>query len=248
MTFAATAPGAGMADMPIRGVGPLVSVIVPTYDEEAELAGTLDHLLALPGRLEVLVTDGRSRDRTLEIARDHPLEPRIVTGGRGRADQCNVAAAAARGEILLFLHADSRLPLTAYASLVAAHRRPDIAGGNFTLRFTGGDSFARLMDGVYALHRGQGVYYGDSSIWVRRETFEALGGYRTLPIMDDHDFVRRLERHGRTVRLPGPALTSPRRWRRQGVIRTLVSWSAIRLLFFCGVPADRLARLYQWIR
>jgi len=238
----------GMRPPEPEKAGPLVSVIVPTYDEEAQLPGTLDHLRALPGRFELLVADGGSGDRTLEIARDHPAAPRVVVDGENRAGQLNAAAAAARGELLLFLHADSRLPQTAYESLAAAHADREIVGGNFTLRFDGGDRFARLLTGVYALERRRGYYYGDSSVWVRRETFAALGGYRPLAIMDDYDFVRRIERHGPTARLPGPALTSPRRWRALGVTRTLLSWCAIRWLFLCGVSPDRLARLYRRMR
>jgi len=238
----------GMSPSEREEDGPLVSVIVPTYDEEAQLPGTLDHLRALPGRFELLVADGGSGDRTLEIARDHPAAPRVVVDGENRAGQLNAAAAAARGELLLFLHADSRLPRTAYESLAAALADREIVGGNFTLRFDGGDRFARLLTRVYAFQRRLGLYYGDSSVWVRRETFAALGGYRPLAIMDDHDFVRRLERHGPTARLPGPALTSPRRWRALGVTRTLLSWWAIRWLFLSGVSPDHLARLYRRMR
>ncbi len=228
--------------------GPLVSVIVPTFDEQAELPGVLDHLHGLPGRFEVLVADGGSCDDTVAIAAAHPVGARVLSEGDGRAGQLNAAAADARGELLLFLHADSRLPPRAWEALAAAYRDGSIAGGNFTLRFDGDDPLSRVLTRAYALQRRRGYYYGDSSVWVRREVFEALGGYRPLAIMDDYDFVRRLERHGPTARLPGPALTSPRRWRRIGVPRTLVSWWLIRGLFVAGVPADLLAGLYGRIR
>jgi len=221
---------------------------VPTFDEQAELSAVLDHLHGLRGHFEILIADGGSRDRTRAIAAEHPVGARVLTGGRGRAGQLNAAAAAALGELLLFLHADSRLPTRAYEALAAANRAPAIAGGNFTLRFDGDDRLSRVLTRAYALQRRRGYYYGDSSVWVRRAAFDALGGYRELPIMDDYDFVRRLERHGATVRLPGPALTSPRRWQRLGIARTLVSWWLIRGLFVAGVSADRLAGLYRRIR
>ena len=123
-----------------------------------------------------------------------------------------------------------------------------MAGGNFALRFEGEDCFARLLTTAYSLQRRLGFYYGDSSIWVRQEVFEQLGGYRELPIMDDYDFVRRLEGGHRTRCLPGPARTSPRRWRALGVPRTLVSWWVIRLLYVAGVPPVRLAGLYRRVR
>ena len=205
--------------------GPLVSVVVPVLDEGLELPRVLAHLESLEGDWEVLVAEGV-----------------------GRAARMNEAARTARGELVLFLHADSRLPAGAYASLARAAADPGVVGGNFALRFDGGDRFAAALTAVYALQRRFGFYYGDSSVWVRRSVFEQLGGYRALPIMDDYDFVRRLEAVGRTECLPGPARTSDRRWRTMGVPRTLFSWWAIRWLYLAGVPAERLARLYRRIR
>jgi rSAM/selenodomain-associated transferase 2 len=228
--------------------GPLVSVVVPTLDEERELPLLLDHLAALHGRWELLVADGGSRDATLEIARVHRARPRVIEQRGGRAAQLNAAARAAGGDLLLFLHADSRLPRDAYASLAEAWRAaPQVAGGNFALDF-GRGTFARVLGAVYRLQRRHGFYYGDSSIWVRREAFAALGGYRDLAIMDDYDFVRRLERSAATRCLPGPATTSPRRWRSMGIARTVLAWFVIRWLFVAGVAPQRLARLYAVVR
>ena len=98
------------------------------------------------------------------------------------------------------------------------------------------------------MQRRLGIYYGDSAVWVRRGTFEALGGYRDLAIMDDYDFVRRLERRGRTVCLPGPAVTSARRWQRIGLGRTIASWVVIRWLYLAGVSPQRLSALYRTVR
>lgn len=237
------APGTGLSD---ASSGPLVSVIVPTFNEERELPATLDRLVALEGRWEVLLADGGSSDGTREIARRRGVA--VIAKGESRAAQLNAAAAAASGEVLLFHHADSRLPANAYARLAAAAHEPDIVGGNFVLRFEGEDRFAFVMAVTYWLHRSLGHYYGDSSPWVRRELFERLGGFRPLPIMDDLDFIRRMERSGRTVCLPGPAFTSPRRWRAIGVSRTLFSWFVIRGLFWAGVPPERLAALYARVR
>jgi rSAM/selenodomain-associated transferase 2 len=227
--------------------GPLVSIVVPLLDEAAALPGLLDHLAELHGRFEVIVADGGSTDGTIDLARAHALRPRIVAA-RGRARQLNTGAAAARGDALVCLHADTRLPYDAYTSLCRALREFDLVGGNFALRFGGGDSFSRVLGAWYAVQRRLGVYYGDSAIWARRGAFEALGGYRELPIMDDYDFVRRLERHGRTACLPGPAMTSARRWQQIGLPRTIASWLVIRWLYLSGVPAARLARLYRHVR
>ncbi len=101
-----------------------------------------------------------------------------------------------------------------------------------------------MLTRAYAFQRRFGFYYGDSTIWMRPATFAALGGFRDLPIMDDYDLVRRMEKRFDTACLPGPAITSPRRWRAMGIPRTLVTWWVIRLLFVAGVPAHRLAGLY----
>ncbi|CAN5501722.1 TIGR04283 family arsenosugar biosynthesis glycosyltransferase [soil metagenome] len=230
------------------GPNPLVSVLVPVLDEARALPGLLDHLGGLPGRFEVIVADGGSRDGTVDTAEAHPLALRLIGPVRARAAQLNAAAEQAAGEVLVFLHADSRLSGDAYATLCGALRDPAILGGNFALRFDGNDRFSRLLTAWYAIQRRAGIYYGDSTIWTRRSTFEALGGYRELPIMDDYDFVRRLEARGRTACLPGPATTSPRRWRSLGVPRTVLSWVVIRWLFLAGVPVDHLARLYRRAR
>jgi rSAM/selenodomain-associated transferase 2 len=226
---------------------PLVAIIIPVLDEEGALPSVLDSLTPHDG-VEVIVVDGGSRDRTPELARSHALAPRVLVVEGGRARQLNAAVAATRAPLLCFLHADSRLPPDGIASLRAALRDPALNGGNFELRFDGADRFSRVLTAWYRVQRRAGIYYGDSTVWVRAAAFEALGGYRELPIMDDYDFVRRMERHGRTACLPGPATTSPRRWQALGVPRTVLSWVVIRWLWIAGVPAERLARLYRAIR
>ena len=241
-------PEPGPASAPSPGPeDPLVTVVVPVLDEERALPGLLDHLAGLGGWLEPIVVDGGSRDRTVAVAEAHPLRPLVLRAGGGRAPQLNAGAAAASGTLLVFLHADSRLPADGLRSLAAA-ARAGRSGGNFALRFDGGDAFSRLLGAVYALQRRLGFYYGDSTIWARAEVFRALGGFRELPVMDDYDFARRLERHGGTACLPGPATTSARRWRRLGVPRTVLSWVAIRWLFVAGVPPERLGSLYRRVR
>lgn len=224
---------------------PLVSVIVPVVDEERALPGLLDHLAALPGRFETIVVDGGSADRGPALAREHRSRPRLVHAARGRGRQMNAGARAARGDVLVFLHADTRLPRGAHAALAAALRDPGVVGGNFALRFDGDGRFARAVTAYYALRRALGTWYGDSATWVRAGAFHALGGYADHPVMEDYDLVKRLRRRGRTVCLPGPVVTSARRWERLGVVRTLLAWVSIRLLFEAGVPPARLAALYR---
>jgi rSAM/selenodomain-associated transferase 2 len=239
--------GAGAA---ARGTaaGPLVSVIVPTLDEERVLSSLLDHLAGLAGHFEFVVADGGSTDATVACARAHALAPRVVEATGGRARQLNVAAKSARGDLLVFLHADSRLPAGAYSSLASAWSDQAVVGGNFALRFEGDDLFARALTAVYAVQRRLGYFYGDSSIWVRAADFVALSGFREISVMEDYDLARRLARRGRVACLPGPARTSSRRWRRMGVGRTVLAWTTIRWLYLLGVPPQRLAGLYRHAR
>ncbi|MGI8413456.1 MAG: TIGR04283 family arsenosugar biosynthesis glycosyltransferase [Solirubrobacteraceae bacterium] len=195
-----------------------------------------------------MIADGGSSDGTPQLASAHPGAPRLVHSPPGRAAQMNAGAAQATGEAFVFLHADTRLPPDAYQSLRRALSDSAVIGGNFELRFDGANRFSRLLGAWYALQRRAGVYYGDSAIWVRRTTFERLGGYRPLPIMEDYDLSRCLQRAGDTSCLPGPAVTSARRWQQLGLLRTIASWVLIRWLFLAGVSPTRLARLYPHVR
>ncbi|MGD9735985.1 MAG: TIGR04283 family arsenosugar biosynthesis glycosyltransferase [Solirubrobacterales bacterium] len=226
----------------------LVSVVVPVLDEAAALPALLDGLRTLDGTFEVIVVDGGSSDDTGALAATHPSRPTVVHSPAGRARQMNMGASVAVGDVLLFLHADTRLPRHAYAHMTEALADPKVLGGNFRLHFDGGDRFSQILGAWYALQRHSGIYYGDSAIWLRRRTFDSLGGFRELAIMEDYDLARRLQRAGQTVCLPGPAITSARRWQGHGLTRTVGSWMLIRWLYLAGVPAARLARLYPRIR
>ncbi len=226
----------------------VVSVIIPVLDEATTIHAVLDSLAELPGVWEVIVADGGSRDGTATRAASHPLPAHVISAQRGRASQMNAGAAAASGEVLLFLHADTRLPRNAYQSIMQAVSDPRVCGGNFAIRFDGDDRFSAALGAWYALQRRLGVYYGDSAIWIRCPVFDRLHGFRPIPIMEDYDLVRRLERSGHTRCLPGPVVTSARRWKQSGLARTITSWVLIRWLYLAGVPPTRLARLYPRIR
>jgi len=227
---------------------PLVSVIIPALDEATAISGVLDSFLDLPGFWEVIVADGGSGDGTAALSASHPLPARVITAQRGRASQMNAGAAAASGEVLLFLHADTRLPRGAHRSIMEAVSDPLVCGGNFAIRFDGDDWFSAALGAWYALQRRLGVYYGDSAIWIRRPVFDRLHGFAPIPIMEDYDLVRRLQHSGRTCCLPGPVITSSRRWKQSGLVRTVASWVLIRWLYLAGVSPTRLARLYRRIR
>jgi hypothetical protein len=169
-----------------------------------------------------------------------------VTCPRGRGAQLAAGAAAARGELLLFLHADSVFPACGLAALVAAlDAAPAAPGGNFRLLFDGGSRFARGLGRAYARARRFGFYYGDSGIFLRRRVYEAIGGVRPLPVMEDWDMVRRLERAGRTICIMEPPLvTSSRKFTGRRPVAIVAGWVALHLMYLAGVSPAMLARLY----
>ncbi len=223
----------------------MISVVIPTLNEAANLGRLLGALGREAARHEVIVADGGSADETLGVARAHGAE--VVVSARGRGNQLGAGAAAARGEIILFLHADSGFPRGGLAGLEAAlAAAPGIVGGNFRLVFDGEDAFSRRLTAFYDWMRGRGLYYGDSGVFVRRRAYEALGGMRAIPVMEDYDFVRRLERLGETCCIAEPPLTtSSRRFAGRHPVAIVCGWLVIHALYHLGVSPARLARLYR---
>lgn len=222
----------------------MVSIIIPTYNEESTIGAQLARLVCLEG-CEVIVADGSSADRTAEMA---ARWCRVVATERNRGQQLNAGAAVASGEALLFLHADARLPAEAPQAIHEALGDPRMVGGNFCVIFSGDSLASRAFTLINHWRRWFGIYYGDSGIFVRREVFVELGGFRPMPIMDDYEFVRRLERRGRTVCLRPPLVVSARRWEEQGAWLAMLSWFVIQSLYYLGVPPSWLAALYAPVR
>jgi rSAM/selenodomain-associated transferase 2 len=225
---------------------PRISVIIPTFNE----AGTIeDALRSLPqdSRLECIVVDGGSTDDT--VVRAKPIADRLLIAQAGRARQMNAGAGAANGEVLLFLHADTRLPVGAPEDVIRAMEKPDVVGGAFRLAIDSRRWILRWISAAANLRsRLSRVPYGDQGIFVRKSVFERLGGFPDLPIMEDLEFSRRLKRAGRTVLLPAVVRTAPRRWEREGVLRVTLRNRLFVLLYFLGVSPARLARRYGPIR
>jgi rSAM/selenodomain-associated transferase 2/rSAM/selenodomain-associated transferase 1 len=220
-----------------------VSVIVPTLNEARHLPRTLK-LAAAGEPTEIIVADGGSRDDTIRIARDHGAA--VVNGPANRARQMNAGAAAARGETLLFLHADTQLPQNYRDALLASLHRPNVVGGAFRFRLADPFPGRWLIENATNLRaRIWRMPYGDQALFVRRWAFEMLGGFPELPIMEDFELVRRLGRLGCIELLDDPALTSGRRWQRLGVLRTTLINQLVILGFHCGVAPGKLASFYR---
>ena len=220
-----------------------LSVVVPTLDEAEALPAALA-AARQPGVTEIIVVDGGSRDGTLALAR--ALADRVLETARGRARQMNAGAAVARGDVLLFLHADTRLP-AGYAQAVArALADPRVVGGRFDVRLDATGVAYRVVGRLISVRsRVTRVATGDQAIFVRRAVFGRLGGYPAVPLMEDVALSRALKRAGRVACLGETVVTSARRWQRHGVARTVLLMWALRAAYYVGVSPARLARVYR---
>lgn len=228
----------------------MISVIIPTFNEESSLEALLADLREQAVETEVIVADGSSTDATVSLATPYA---QVVVSERRRGRQLNHAARLARGEILCFLHADVRLPQNALAALARAMEEPEVVGGTFSLEFSGDAWPARVFTSINAWRRWFGIFYGDQGIFVRRAVFQRLGGFREWPLLEDYEFGRRLVKAGKTLCLRERLRVSSRRWEadrdgRSHLWRTLASWFFLMSFYFLGVPPERLARWYWPIR
>jgi len=224
----------------------MISVVVPVLNEAERLGPLFDALEAQATPCEIIVADGGSRDGTAELAR---RRARVVSAPPGRASQMNAGAAAARGDVLLFLHCDTRLPPGALRAIGDAAALPGAAGGGFIHRFDRDDWFARFISfSANARSRMTKLFFGDQAIFVRKEVFERMGGYAEMPLFEDWDLSARLRREGRVVIIETPIVTSARRIEVWGKKKCFTVWWGLSILYTLGVPAERLARFYGHVR
>jgi rSAM/selenodomain-associated transferase 2 len=224
----------------------LISVVIPTLNEEVNLPVTLRQLAAHPD-VELIVVDGGSTDHTVEVA--HKFTPFVFVTRAGRARQMNEGARHATGDILLFLHADTFLLPGALEEVQRRMIAEAAVGGAFDLQI---DSRRRLCKVVAQISSRRArllrLPYGDQGIFCWRQTFEALGGFPDVPMMEDIAFARKLRRAGRLAFVPGGLITSGRRWEANGVLKTtLVNWW-VSFLYCLHVPPAQLRRIYDgWL-
>lgn len=219
-----------------------ISVIIPTLNEATTIAATLGRVRD-SGACELIVVDGGSGDGTPELAR--PQADLVLSAGRGRARQMNVGARAAGGQVLLFLHADTLLPPDFPALLEHALRDPQVVGGRFDIRLDAEGWPLRMVETLVNIRsRLSRIATGDQAIFVRRQTFLELGGYREIELMEDLELSYRLKRRGKLTCLRERVVTSARRWQRDGIARTIVLMWALRLLYWVGVPTKYLKTFY----
>ena len=223
---------------------PRLSIVLPVLNEAEGIEATLRALAPLRGRgTEVIVADGGSRDTTADLAR--PLADQVLAAPRGRARQMNAGAAAARADVLLFLHADTQLPDGA-DHLV---RRALVAGaewGRFDVRISGKPFMLRVVATLMNLRsRWSGIATGDQAIFMTRAAYDGVGGFPDQPLMEDVEISRRLRAAGRPARLRDRVTTSGRRWETRGVWRTIFLMWRLRWRYWRGAPAQVLAEAYR---
>jgi len=220
-----------------------LTVVVPTLNESQGIVGCLDALAPLRARgHEVIVVDGGSEDGTAVLAEGRA--DRVLAAPRGRAGQMNAGARAARGEALVFLHADTRLPPDADRLVLEALAAR--GWGRFDVAIDGRGALLKLVGAMMNLRsRLTRIATGDQALFVRRGLFESLGGYAPIALMEDIELARRLRRSGPPACLRERVLTSARRWQGRGVLRTVVLMWRLRLAYALGADPARLADRYR---
>jgi len=223
-----------------------ISVVIPVYGEADGINGAIRRIRAISGgwNCEIIVVDGHPERNTLAVIDDPGVLK--IRSGQGRGHQMNAGAKAASGETLIFLHADCRLPAGALSRISKVMEEGRCVGGAFSLRIVGEKGFFRFIGWLTTLRaRLTRVPYGDQGIFIRRDYFNAIGGYREIPILEDVELMRRIRGRGdRIVLLPEVVLTSSRRWDHEGCLSRTLRNRTIMALYNLGVGPERLARFY----
>lgn len=224
----------------------MVSIIVPTLNEASQIAQTLAALDALEGEKEIIVADGGSDDETVDLARN--CGATVIHSNRGRGDQLHAGAERSQGNILWFVHADTLPPVHALKAILSAMNGPSVAGGNFGLTFDGSSRAARWLTAIYPVLRRLNLFYGDSGIFIRRDVYQRIGGFRPFALFEDLDLVKRLRKAGRFVHLECRITTSSRRFENRNFALMWTHWTALQILYWSGVSPNLLARWYYGAR
>jgi rSAM/selenodomain-associated transferase 2 len=222
-----------------------LSIVMPVLNEAAAIEAALGALAPYRARgAELIVVDGGSSDGTAELAQ--PLADKVLSAPRGRASQMNAGAGVATGDVLLFLHADTRLPDDADRIVFEGLARSGRAWGRFDVRFTEGGLLRLVAMTMNLRSRATGIVTGDQAKFVTRAAFDSADGFPPIALMEDVALSVRLKRIGRPLCLSAHVTTSGRRWRKHGLMRTILLMWRLRLSYFLGADPARLARDYGY--
>jgi len=221
-----------------------LSVIVPSLNEAEYIQSTLAPLQRMRARgVEIVLVDGGSNDETVSLAR--PLTDQVIQSARGRALQMQAGVDTSRGCVLWFLHADTRVPDNADQLILEALKDGLSGWGRFDVTFSGGHVLLRTV--AWLMNRRSrltGIATGDQAIFIRRELFDRIGGFQSIPLMEDIALSRALKQYVRPVCIKQTIESLPRRWKKHGIIRTILTMWGLRLAYFLGVSPEQLAKYY----
>ncbi len=231
----------------LHSCAPVISVILPVLNETVRINGMISHVRSLGAEewIEIIVVDGDPQGTTICAISDGAV--RKIISEKGRSRQMNCGAALAAGNILLFLHADTNLPPNAFALILAAMNDSRFVAGGFDLGIATDRRIFRITEKyVFLRTRLTRAPFGDQAIFIRKDYFNRMGGYREIPIMEDVELMKRIRKRGdRICIIPVKVQTSPRRYEQEGIVYgTLRNWM-LQILYALGVPADRLVRWYR---
>lgn len=222
------------------------SIIVPVLNEQDQINSFIDKVKdqSFDGYFELIIVDGDSRGGTINAVRDNSVICLISPKGRGR--QMNAGAAAARGEILIFLHADTILPDNALGKISRVLQDKNYVGGAFDLKIDSNRLFLKYISVRASLRsRWNRIPYGDQALFIRKKYFDQIGGFKEIPLMEDVDLMRRIKKDGRKIIiLPDKVTTSARRWENEGAFYTTMRNQILVRLFYLGVSPHKLAKYY----
>lgn len=232
----------------------MISVIIPTYNEEGFIEKTLLQLIQLKQEadIEIIVSDGNSLDRTVEIASSYA---KVIESGKGKGKQLNEGAKHAAGDILFFVHADIYVPQGALKKITEEICQNGYDGGGFSNLFKEHNKRIKLLGRILKLRLNNNtqaerkIFHGDNGIFVKKEVFQKMGGFKEIPIMEDYDFSTRMLAKHKVCLISEPKLVvDTRRHIKDGFLRTRLKWMLIKRLYLIGVSPQKLADWYKDIR
>ena len=221
-----------------------ISIIIPVLNEAEIIQETIKRL-QVNSDVEIIVVDGGSKDKTVEIVKQSNIKL-VISKQAGRSNQMNYGAAIAKGDILLFLHADTQLPPNYPQLIKQTLSQPNVIAGAFELAIDSPQKSLRVIETLVNWRsRFLSLPYGDQALFLKQKTFSKVGGFPNLPIMEDFELIEKLKHQGKIALVAAKVITSPRRWQKLGVFKTTAINQLIILGYYLGIPPIKLQQFYQ---